>query len=90
MPFHPAAQGIDDLGGCSDSQIRGHETHLQLFQSGFIDLVGQGDDVFDAVGQGLAGARDGLLHAAEYALFFGFFQAAKKGLNHKASRYGMS
>ena len=64
---------------------------LQLFQGGFVDLVGQGDNVFDPVGQGLAGARDSLLHAAEYALFLGFFQAAKKGLNHRhGTRYGMT
>src|SRR5271167_4556859 len=44
--------------------------------------MGQGDDVFDPHGQRLAGARDSLLHAVEYALFLGFFQAAKKGLNH--------
>ena len=90
VPLYPRAQRIDNLGGCAQPEVRGQQTLLQFFQGSFVDLVGEGDDVFNPLRQGLAGARDSLLHAPEYAPFLGFFQAAKKGLNHRRdARYCM-
>src|ERR1019366_4031671 len=49
---------------------------------GTVDLFANGNDIFDALGQILARARDGLLHAFDKTGFLCFVQAAKKSLNH--------
>ena len=82
------AEGVDDLGGGLHADVAHDERGFEFFEGGLVDLAGEGDDVVDLGGEGLAGARDGLLHAVEEAgfllffllllWFFGFFEAAKQ------------
>ena len=84
MPLGPLAQGLDDFCGRAHPEVGGHETHLELVQRRFIHLAGEGDNRIQSLVEALARARDRLLHPAEEAFFFGFFQAAKESLNHLA------
>ena len=43
----------------------------------------KGDDVFNALGEGLAGSRDGFLHALKYTWFLFFVKTAEQRLNHE-------
>jgi len=61
------AQGGQDFGGGLDAQIARKQHGFKSFEGGFVYGSGEGDDVFDFGREGLAGARDGLLHAAEKA-----------------------
>ena len=82
------AEGIEDFGGGLHADVAGDERGFKLFQIALVHRAGHGDDVFDFGVEGLAGARDRLLHAVEEAgllfvfllllWFFGFFQAAKQ------------
>ena len=45
---------------------------FKFFEGGFVDGAGEGGDVGDFGGEGLAGAGDGLPHAVE-EVFFWFF-----------------
>ena len=54
-------------------------------QRGAVDLFADRDDIFDALGEVLARARDSLLHALNKTWFLFFVQTAKKGLNHELS-----
>ncbi len=49
----------------------------------FVDLAGERDDLADGLGEGLAGAGDGLPHAVEEAAFFG-----RRGVGGRGRRGG--
>ena len=53
------------VGGGDGSDVGGEEDELEVFEGGFVDFAGEGDDGADGLGEGLAGARDRLLHAVE-------------------------
>ena len=80
--FGAVAQRVENFRCDIDADVGGDEAHLQIFECGFIDDTGERQDAFDAFFQALASARDGLLHAVEYALFRRFFQAAEECLDH--------
>ena len=69
------------MGG-SGAEVGADQRRFQIVQRGAVDLFADGDDIFDALGQVLARARDGLLHALDKTWFLLFVQTAKKGLNH--------
>src|SRR5258708_28798955 len=70
-------------GGCA--KVGANQSRLQIVQRGTVDLLTDGNDLFDAFSEVLAGARDGLLHALNKTRFLFFVQAAEKGLNHEVS-----
>ena len=82
------AQGVEDLGRGLHADVARDQRRFEIFEGRFVDRAGQGDDVFNLRSEGLARARDSLLHAAEEAgflffflllWFFGFFEAAETG-----------
>ena len=79
------AQLLQHLMGGSGAEVGANQRGFQIVQRGAVDLLADGDDIFDALGQVLARARDGLLHALNETWFLFFVQTAKKGLNHEVS-----
>src|SRR6202035_44741 len=61
------AKVFHDDGGGGGAEVGGEEEGFEIEESGFVDLAGEGDDGADGLGEGLAGAGDGLLHAVEEA-----------------------
>ena len=80
------AQLLEDLvrGGCT--QVGANQGRFQVVESVAVDFLVEGNRVFDALGQVLARARDGFLHTVQETRFLLLFEAAKKGLNHRALR----
>ena len=69
------------------AKIGGDEHGFELIESVRINLLIERDDVFNALAQALASARDCLLHAIEEAGFLFFFldfliEAAEESLDH--------
>src|SRR5271169_852720 len=69
------------MGG-SGAEVGANQRGFQIVQGGAVDLFADGDDIFDALSEVLAGARDGLFHALDKTWFLFFVQTAKKSLNH--------
>ena len=59
------AQGVEDGGGGRDAEIAREQSGFEIFEGGLVDGAGEGGEVGDFGGEGLAGARDGLAHAIE-------------------------
>src|SRR6202162_4837628 len=72
------------MGG-SCAEVGANQRGFEIVQRGAVDLLPHGDDLFDALGQVLARARDGFFHALDETWFLFFVQTAKKGLNHEVS-----
>jgi len=70
MAERAVAEAGDDLGSGDGSDVGGEEDELEVFEGGFIDFAGEGDDGADGLGEGLTGAGDRLLHAVEEAAGF--------------------
>ncbi len=79
------AQLLQNLMGGGGAEVGANQRGFQIVQRGAVDLLADGDDIFDALGQVLARARDGLLHALNKTWFLFFVQTAKKSLNHEVS-----
>ena len=60
---------------------------FEIVEGVAVDLLAEGDDVFNALGEVLAGARDRLLHAVKKAGFLFFLEAAEQSLNHKKDEH---
>ena len=65
------AERVEDGGGGGHAEIAREQSGFELVESGFVDGAGEGGEVGDFGGEGLAGARDGLAHAIEES-FLGF------------------
>ena len=76
------AQRGDNFAGRGHADVGRDERKFQLFERRFIDFAGECEDRVDVVGKRLAGARDRIFHAVEYALALGLVQAAKECLDH--------
>ena len=61
------AQGGQYVSGSLRPQITGKKSRFKVFEGLLVYRSGEGDEVFDFGRQGLACARDGLLHAAKKA-----------------------
>ena len=65
------AESLEDLGRGLHADVAHDERGFEFFEGRLVDFAGESDDVVDARGKGLAGARDGLAHAREKAGFLG-------------------
>ena len=63
------AEGIEDFGRGLYADVAHDQRGFEIFERRLIDLAGERDDVVDACGKRLAGARDGLAHAREESRF---------------------
>ena len=61
------AECVEDGGGGLDAEVAREQRGFELFEGAFVDGAGEGGEVRDFGGKGLAGARDGLAHAVEEA-----------------------
>ncbi len=77
------AEFFKNFMGGSGAEVGANQGGFEIVEGGAVDLLADGDDVLDALGQVLAGARDRLLHALNKTRFPLFVQTAKKGLNHR-------
>ena len=66
------AEGIEDGGGGWHAEVAREECGFELVESGLVDGAGEGGEIGDFGGKGLAGARDGLAHAVEDAVLLRF------------------
>jgi hypothetical protein len=41
------AQGVEDGGGGLDAEVAGQQRGFKVFEGGFVDGAGEGDDAFD-------------------------------------------
>ena len=78
-------QFFQNFVGRSRAEVGANQRGFEIVESGSIDLFADGNNVFDAFGQVLARARDGLLHALYKTWFLYFIQTAKESLNHEVS-----
>ena len=77
------AQLAEDFLRGGVAEIGADERGFEIVERVAVDLLAEGDDFFDALGEVFAGARDRLLHAVKEAGFLFFREAAEQGLNHK-------
>ena len=61
------AQCVEDGGSGFDAKVAREQSRFQLFERAFIHGARERGNVRDFGGKGLAGARNGLLHAVEEA-----------------------
>ena len=67
------------FAGGDGAEVGGDERGFQIVEGAGVDFLAEADDIFEALGEVLTGARDGLLHALKERclLFLGLIEAAK-------------
>jgi hypothetical protein len=58
------AEGVENGGGGGHAEVAREQCSFEIVECGLVDGAGEGGDVGDFGGEGFAGARDGLAHAA--------------------------
>ena len=77
----------DDLRG-GGAYVGGEEQGFERIEGGLVDLAGEGDNGVEGLGEGLAGAGDGLPHAVEEARFGRTFRRRERGWRRGGERLG--
>jgi len=68
------AQLFQNLARGGGAEIGANQRGFEIVEGGAVDLLADGDDIFDALGQVLAGARDGLFMRS---IKLGFFSSSR-------------
>ena len=77
---------FEDEGGGGGAEVGGEQDGLERGDGGLVDLAGEGDDVGELLGEGVAGAGDGGPHAVEEGAAGGVFGGG--GLGLREFRFG--